>query len=144
MKTVFPIVIFIIVTGFAGCFYDTVIEAEDFKEDEELREAIFNAIISNDDLLSMFMSQVMDNPEARQQMMTNEQFMQEMLDEETMQNMVQQNLQMMQVMMNQMMQLAQKDSTFRNMMRNNDNWQQMLEMMDEEGNMMHNDETMMH
>jgi len=136
MRYFLVILLTILISG--GCSYEAAIEAEGIKANPHLKEEIFSTIINDEELLSDFMSRAMNEPAAMQEAMMNEEMMQQMYSQQTMQNMMQQNPEMMNKMMNNMMQMSRQDSSFRNMMRNNENWQPMMDMMQEDGHMMHN------
>jgi hypothetical protein len=105
----------------------------DISKNEQQKEAVFNQLFDNSELLNEFMGRMMDNSGAMHQMMMNESMMQHMFDHDNMQMMQQMNPDMMQTMMGNMMQMAGSDSSFQHKMMENPHFQNM--MRSREGNM---------
>lgn len=127
MKKISFIVTTLMIFIISSCETNEAIEADDLAEEPELRQEVFQAIINDNELLSDFMDQMMENSNAMHQMMMNEKMMQQMFSQENMQMMQNMQPQMMQMMMDHMLQMAGSDSTLRNNMMNNQDMQRMMQ-----------------
>ncbi len=95
----------------------------DLTKDNELRNEVFQQIISNKDLLYKFMNSMMNNQQSMYWMMENGGMMQQMFNQNNLQYIMSHNMNMSNYMFNHMMLAAQNDSTIRmqwnNMMNGN-------------------------
>ncbi len=95
----------------------------DLTKDNELRNEVFQQIISNKDLLYKFMNSMMNNQQSMYWMMENGGMMQQMFNQNNLHYIMSHNMNMSNYMFNHMMLAAQNDSTIRmqwnNMMNGN-------------------------
>lgn len=96
----------------------------DLTKDKELRNEVFNQILSNSELFNEFMIDLMNNRQSMNWMMQNGNMMSAIFDEDNLQYIMHHDTYMSNHMFNHMMMAAQNDSTLRkewNDMMNNRN-----------------------
>ncbi|MGM1057441.1 MAG: hypothetical protein ACQEWG_16265 [Bacteroidota bacterium] len=99
----------------------------DLKRNEQLKERVFEQILSDEELFSDFTGKMRENSQAMQWMRENRPMMQNFYGGKQMQDMIRRNPEMRQNMMQNMMQLMERDTTF--MPRNPEMRQQMMQNM---------------
>jgi hypothetical protein len=130
---------FILQTGIMVILFLTLISLDagvggdktDLASDKELRQNVFNQILTNRELFYEFMNNMMRNRQSMNWMMENGSMMQMMFNENNLQYIMHQNMNMSSYMFSHMMGAAQNDSTLRmqwNDMMNNHGHMDMMNM----------------
>jgi hypothetical protein len=139
MKTLVIILSAVGLLSLNSCKQET--DPQALMENSETRTEVFNTITENQDYMSEFMGQMQNSEQTMQMMQGNKKMMTMMMSEkEKMMEMMKENPEMMQGMMNNMMNMADADSSMcahmMTMMKDKPNMMgQMMEMMNKEGMM---------
>ena len=109
----------------AGCEFEADVDAEDLKENPDLREEVISTFMDDNLLLTEFFDQVSQNSTAVHQMLMNHQLMEQAFGMENLEMIKEMNPETMQVLMNNMIELVQSDSSLQNEFFNHPRIQQM-------------------
>lgn len=108
-----------------GCEFEADVDAEDLKENPDLRQEVIATFMDDNLLLTEFFDQVSQNSTAVHQMLMNHQLMKQAFGMDNLEMIKEMNPETMQTLMNNMIELVQSDSSLQSEFFNHPRMQQM-------------------